>query len=473
MTLHRGRRVRAKVFFAIISILLFTECLIFGFYYLIEEYRSNKEMHKLARTTSILFEELVYARLKSSTHPDPDQLKRIGEIFIKIQKVDPGLQLGWLEDGTGKVLVQGSPGPVPSGKFRYQQTIGKMRVFYGETDHGYRVNKVEIPIVLEDKSVVYFKVFVRSMFRLERQDILFLLVLLGVAFTIGPVALFVSRFVTRRLKVISAFADRVMEGDTSARLEIESNDELSEIAEIFNGMLDSMDRMIQGTRELAANISHELRTPLTRVLLSRELMEDHLDNYRRDLFAKHLGYIEKDVERMNEMISRILLLSRLDIQPVLSAPEEIDFKILFAEILESFESVLNSGKYDFQGSYGDEQESGFLIVGQRDDLTIAISNLIENAIKYTPEHGNIAYGFHAGPDSLVLILKNSIVPGSLSEGDQEELFEPFYRSGQSKKHGSGLGMAISAKVIRAVGGDITASVSGDIFSIRIVFSQRQ
>jgi len=431
-------------------------------------------MERMARTTGILFREVVTGRLKSAVSPDVDGLTRLRSVFITLQKADPYMRRGWIEDLKGKILVQGFSGPVPTKKMRHLATIGKMNIYSGKDESGYVVNMVEIPITLNDGSKIIFKAYVRSIYRLQRQDILFVMVLLGLAVTIGPLLLFVSRLVTRPLKIFSTFTDRVLQGDLSARLVLNSNDELAGLADVFNDMLNMVERMIRGTRELAANISHELRTPLTRVLISRELLEEHLNNFRKEMFAKHLKYIQQDVERMNGMISRILLLSRLEISPVMSAPEEINLQELVEELRESFSAVLDSGKFCFEGRFTGDRHSFGVVDGQRDDLRTALANLMENAVKYTPSGGKISSFYHNGPEEVKITISNSIEPGSLIPGEKLELFEPFFRSNTGQEvHGSGLGLAITAKIIRALDGDISARVEGDIFTVSVIIPVRQ
>ena len=216
----------------------------------------------------------------------------------------------------------------------------------------------------------------------------------------------------------------------------------------FNRMADKLERMIRGGRELTANISHELRSPLARVRVAEELLKEKLKRGEYEGCYRHLDEIREDVNELDHLIGRILVLSKLDIHETVLETESINLSDIINGLLEHFRPVIEHKNLNITTDLSFDPP----ILGNKDALRTALSNILDNAIKFTLEEGTVTVEMHSEQDFLKISVTNSFEP--LSEEDLTGIFEPFYRTEQSPESGSGLGLAIARKIIEKHGGMI-------------------
>lgn len=464
MRLLRSTKLRANIFFSFLSILLLSETVIFGFFFIIETRRHETEMGNLSRTMNLIFTELIRVHLpgRAATR-DPRAIGNLQQLLVRLRRQNPYFTHVWMEDQQGKVILSTFSGPPPRRTLQRVNTIDRMTFFHARDENGAKVFLVTVDIELNDGSSLMVKAYINLLHRLERKDILFLLGLLGITLAVGPIALYVSKAITRPLKELTRTAHQVSLGDLSVRAKVRTRDEIGDLAVVFNGMLDMLEKIIHNTRELAANISHELRTPLTRILISRELLEDHLDRYREEFFAKHLGLIRQDVEKMDGMITRILFLSKLEVQPGLEVPRRLELGLVGQALLTAFSGVLHPDRFALAHSF----EERLFVAGNEDDLTTALSNLLDNAVKYGTPRTTITFTMARVEENAVITLRNTLSPDLVLPEDPDRLFEPFFRVTSGTRRGSGLGMAIAARVVHKMQGTIHAAVREGTFEVVI------
>lgn len=273
-------------------------------------------------------------------------------------------------------------------------------------------------------------------------------VLLLIAFLLFPV----TRMLARPLKQLERTATQIATGALEKRVAVETVDEIGELGKAFNAMAASLERMVRGTRELTANLSHELRTPLTRVLISRELLEKHLENFDKQIFSKHLDLIRYDIEEMDRLIAQMLQLSRLEAAPEGTGEREmINLVELLASMLTRARPRLESAALEL---VSDVPRRPIFVAANPQTMESALSNLLDNAIRYTPSKGRIELKIIVDSDIVRLILSNECSPDT--GDDIDSWFIPFYRPKQSQSPGSGLGLAITRRIIENLGGTIQA-----------------
>jgi len=199
--------------------------------------------------------------------------------------------------------------------------------------------------------------------------------------------------------------------------------------------------MIQGGKELTANISHELRSPLARIRVAEELLREKCDATGEKELKRHLDSIQGDIEEMDRLIGQILDLSKMDLHDV---------------PLNLLKAVRLTKEFSFNQPF----------VGDRKALRTAFSNILDNAAKFVPEKGNLIVKVISENDWLKISITNSSDP--ISPEDLERIFEPFYRQRETSKRGSGLGLAITKKIIERHGGSIRAVNSPEGLEIQIL-----
>ena len=242
------------------------------------------------------------------------------------------------------------------------------------------------------------------------------------------------------METISLTAGDIMEGDLSQRIPVSTrNDEFDALAGRLNSMLDRIQVLIHGIREVTDNIAHELRSPLTRLhsRLEVTLLEDRSnDEYRQALRAG----IE-DIENLIHIFNSLLSIAQAEAGNHRDQWQTVDLNVLARDLAELYEPA------------AEERQQHLLldldvcrpVLGSRDLLGQAIGNLLENAIKYTPEGGNIHLSvIHDADTCVVKVADNG--PG-IPASQRQKVLERFVRL-QNSIHSAGNGLGLS--FVRAV-----------------------
>ncbi len=273
-----------------------------------------------------------------------------------------------------------------------------------------------------------------------------------------------SRIITRRVNRLNDSALQLADGDLSARAGIRGNDEIARLGESFDLMADRLEQLISREKELVANLSHELRSPLARIRISAEIIRSRLDEKARVASLSCLDEIDDDIGILDRRIDDILKISRLD----LVVPEKKKTMVDVSQLLQRQTAAFNKMiSYRKLGLVLDIQE-GLTLPAHPDGLICVISNIVDNAVKFTPENGEIYV--HAGMDDekkLTIIVCNSAP--YIDPEELERIFDPFYRIKGSAAGGSGLGLFMAEKIIRQHNGRIHAENTDKGLCIKILF----
>jgi two-component system sensor histidine kinase CpxA len=274
------------------------------------------------------------------------------------------------------------------------------------------------------------------------------LIIIGIV--VALLVLPISRYITKRVKALSESASQIAEGDLSHRATVKGKDEIGELGRTFNRMAAKLERMIEGGKELTANVSHELRTPLARIRVAEELLREKLENLEDKDWERHADDIREDIEELDFLIGQILDLSKMDLHDAPLNLEIIDPTELINELLERLENTIEHKGLILTRELSFEPP----FIADKGALRTAISNILDNAVKFSPEKGELSVKM--GPENgwLNISVTNSSDP--MSEEDLEKIFEPFYRTKEALKKGSGLGLAITKKIVERHGGNIKA-----------------
>ena len=273
---------------------------------------------------------------------------------------------------------------------------------------------------------------------------------LGVLLTLGlstAGGLAISRRVLRRVEAIDATARQIMRGALQERIPLRgSQDELDHLAASLNHMLDEIERLMNGVRQVTDSIAHDLRTPLTRM---RSRIEMTLLG-RPDPEAA-CAALQENLEEIDQLLATFTALLniaqveagtlRSDFQPVALAP-------LAARVAELYEPLAE----DKGLAFGLETDGGPCVRGNPHLLSQALANLVDNAIKYTPAGGRVALSVRAAAGALgprlLVVDSGPGVPAAL----RARVLERFVRLEASRRSpGSGLGLSLVDAVARLHG----------------------
>jgi hypothetical protein len=267
---------------------------------------------------------------------------------------------------------------------------------------------------------------------------------------------FVSRRVLNRVDAMTHTAQTIMAGDLSGRLPIAgSGDELDRLASNLNAMLERIEALMRGLKEVSDNVAHDLRTPLTRL---RNHAEEALRTTKDE--AGYRSALEATIEESDGLIrtfNALLMIARAESGEAREGMSEFDAAEVAHDVSELYEPLA-----DDKGLALRVETTSAPVKGNRELVSQALANLVDNAIKYAAEPGpngangavsEILVTAGAEGDRIRLAVRDG-GPG-IPASDRAHVVERFVRLEQSRsKPGSGLGLSLAAAVARLHGGEL-------------------
>lgn len=277
-----------------------------------------------------------------------------------------------------------------------------------------------------------------------------------------------ARYIASPVRKISTATQEFAEGklDTRVAGKLGSRrDELSNLAEDFDDMAERIESLITSQQRLSRDVSHELRSPLARMNVALELARKKVDGDAAPLLER----IENESLRLNEMIARILTLSKLESGSNDFERREFDLKKLVEQTVADadFEAQAKGKAVRLTGA-----DAG-AIMGSESLVRSAVENVLRNAVRYTREQTSVDVSLRSVGDEMKIRIVDH--GGGVPEPELKNLFKPFYRVGEARERsagGIGLGLAIAEQAAKAHGGTIAASNKGDGLEIVIVLPRK-
>lgn len=292
-----------------------------------------------------------------------------------------------------------------------------------------------------------------SMHQKEELMELLLMVFLIMFCVVVPVASSVGWLMARQavhgIAEVSKAAVEIKEGRLDRRVTVkDQRDEVQDLADTFNAMADRIRILISEMREMTDNIAHDLRSPLGRIrAISEQALSGNGDIAQ---YKKAAADTLEECDRLINMINTSLDVAEAEARIENVRKEEVDLSKLTSDACELFEPLAEEKHIDLALHL----ESGCKVVGDRQSLFRMLTNLLDNALKYTPSNGDVKIDLNKGPVSIQLSILDSGI--GIPKSDQTRIFDRFYRCDQSRsQEGCGLGLSFARAVARAHGGDIT------------------
>ncbi len=293
-----------------------------------------------------------------------------------------------------------------------------------------------------------------------------LLVPLAIAAALSAVAArSLSRWLGSRLGGLATAAHQLAGGDLTARARPEGDDEISELAETFNVMANRLEDVQVREQEFLMSVGHDLRTPLTTIGgYAEALDEGELDEEEIKRIAGVLG---RETDRLRRLVEDLMLLARLEAREFTLRPEPVDVGAHLAETVEVYRPRAEALRVWLDVNV---EETG-IVVTDPDRLAQIAVNLMENALRYTPEAGRVGLSVVPRDGGFALSVTNT-GPG-IDPEDLPRVFEKFYVARKYRRvrpEGSGLGLAVVKQLVEAMGGTVTAQSTlgeGTRFSVAI------
>ncbi len=276
----------------------------------------------------------------------------------------------------------------------------------------------------------------------------------AIALVIAALTVYRSvRSLTAPLVSLSNAAHSYARGDFSPRVNIDRNDEIGQLAGAFNQMAADLERLESSRRSFVANVSHELKTPMTTI---GGFIDGMLDGtIPPDRHRDYLTIVSAEVRRLSRMVVSMLNLSKIEAGEEDLAPVKYDIGAQLFETLLPFERTINDKDIRVEGF---EEMHPVSVTADRDLIQQVIYNLLDNAVKFTPEHGTIRITAEPTERGVRVSIRNS--GAGVASEEIARIFERFYKVDKSRSFdvkGVGLGLYIVKTIINMHDGTIRAS----------------
>ena len=272
-----------------------------------------------------------------------------------------------------------------------------------------------------------------------------------------------ARYLSSPIGKLRQATQKLADGDLSARVADRvgnRRDELAALAKDFDLMAERIESLITSQQRLSRDVSHELRSPLARMNVALEIAKQKLNGEANPLINR----IEAESQRLNDMISRLLTLSKLESGSKDFDRRELNLKALVDQVASDADFEANAKGRSVKVISAVECR----VLGSESLIQSAVENVLRNAVRYTREGTEVEVSLTngGGMAKLRVVDHGSGVP----EAELNNLFRPFYRVGEARDRGSGgtgLGLAIAEQAILAHKGSIKARNTDDGLEVEI------
>ena len=298
---------------------------------------------------------------------------------------------------------------------------------------------------------------------LRQRMLLFILVTVLV---LGVLVFFFSKFMLDPMKSILKTVQKMSDGHLGQRIRLKGYNEFSQLGKAFNNMSEKLEQVEKTRDEFVSNVSHELKTPLSsiKVLTESILLEE---NVPIEMYREFLQDINSEIDRMTNIVNDLLALVRLDQGEDALHIKTVEINRMVEDILKRLSPLAEQKKISLL--YEDVRQ----VMADVDEmkLSLAISNVVENGIKYTPNGGTVKVIVDADHQNVFVTVQDTGI--GMSEENQSKVFGRFYRVDKTRDRetgGTGLGLSITHSTVLLHNGSIRLTSKegeGSTFLIRL------
>lgn len=281
----------------------------------------------------------------------------------------------------------------------------------------------------------------------HQEPMLPILVLLIISVVVGTVVSFmISRFPLKPLRRVIDATNRLATGDFSVRLHLPGPNSFTDLANSFNRMAEELGSIELLRSDFVDNFSHEFKTPIVSIKgFAEELKHDDLTPEQRE---EYLDIIIHESSRLSQLATNVLNLSRVEKQTILASRTRFDLTEQVRRCVLLFES-----KWELRRLNLNVELDEVTLEGDEELLSQVWLNLIDNAVKFTPEGGCVDIRLQKKEHSAVFVIQDDGY--GISQEAQRHIFDKFYQGDISHAaSGNGLGLSIARRVVTLHGGDI-------------------
>lgn len=331
-------------------------------------------------------------------------------------------------------------------------------LFINSTLNGIPVRQIQTAIINKNKVVGYL-VIAMSLEDFEIVQILKNILLISFPLILIILYLIARFFAGKSIKPVSTIIEtssQITKDNLQTRIPLPINkDELYVLSQNINNLLDRVENAIEREKQFTSDASHELRTPLAVIKGTMEVLIRKPRNQHE--YEEKINFCITEVDRLNHMVDQLLLLARFENQKQNIKNESIYLNALVLDNLARFSEKIGAKKLKIKTNFTADyhlQSDNYLI-------SIIVSNLISNAIKYTEDNGEITIGLFQNANAILFSVADNGI--GISKTDLDKIFNSFYRSdstNQAKIKGTGLGLSIVKRLCDLL--KIEVSVSSEL-----------
>ena len=331
------------------------------------------------------------------------------------------------------------------------------------------IRQIQTPIINKDKVVGYLVV---AMSLEDFEVVLILKNILLITYPLILILLFlIARFFAGKsiqpVRTIIETSNKITKDNLQTRIPLPLNrDELYLLSKNINNLLDRIENAIEREKQFTSDASHELRTPLAVIKGTMEVLIRKPRNQQE--YEEKITFCISEVDRLNHMVDQLLLLARFENQKQNVKQESIFLNALVLDNLARFSERTEIKKIKIQTKFDDD----YYLISDNYLVSIIISNLISNAIKYSNDNSNIVISLSNTSDQILFVIKDNGI--GISEDSLEKVFNSFYRSDVSNHpeiKGTGLGLSIVKRLCELLKIKIAISSSiGVGTEVKLIFN---
>ena len=383
---------------------------------------------------------------------------------------ETGLSRILVTDGAGKVLYDTrETGSVVGNYVLYAEIVQALMgndAFSCSYRNGAFRSRASSPVLYQNQiigSVYAYEYDVEQAALLEglQSNLLRISAVVGVG--VLALSLLLSMALTEKISRLMTAIRQVREGAYGHRAEIRGGDEIAQIGDAFNSLADRLQTTEDARRRFVSDASHELKTPLAaiRLLTDSILQTDNMDQETTREFVADIGM---EAERLSRITEDLLQLTKLD-SGIIQEPVVVDVLSVLEQAMRMMSLVAQERGSELTFS----AQEGCLVMATRDEVHQVISNLTDNALKYSAG-GPVQVSLRKVHGQVVLSVADR-GPG-IPEADLPRIFERFYRVDKARSRaagGTGLGLSIVSDTVKRRGGTVEAANrpgGGSVFTVR-------
>ncbi|WP_297887443.1 HAMP domain-containing sensor histidine kinase [Sulfurihydrogenibium sp.] len=416
--------------FTLLTSLLISFFMVYSFFEIYLENKTKDDLIEKAKAYKILYKQEGLSGLKNQIIKEAEIIKNV-EIFFKIY------------DKKGEIILNTNTGIHTKNLVINLENYGKLNpdtYILTTVDYFdiiiYKLSNKHILVIgkskLDNNKLLnrLTEIFYKA------GTIVFLLSLVG--------GILITTSITKKIKNISNTAKDIA---TSMKLDRRvpitgTKDELNDLALLINDLLDRIEQLVKTLKETTESIAHDLKTPIARIRSSTEnlLIKNNLSTECSNL----LVYIIEETNSLNQMIEDLLTLSKLESGTFVLQKEKINLSNIVKKLYNLFKDYALTKSITLKLNITDE----IYINGNEKYISRAIANLIDNAIKFNKENGEVVIYLYEDQENVILKIEDTGI--GIPEDKLDKIFEKFYRVDESRGvySGSGLGLSLVKAILQ-------------------------